>query len=358
MAGFNMFIVVAVVLVAVRFIHNFISNRNKLPLPPQPAGWPILGNTLEFIPEAKAGRMHTLLQKWAEIHGEVMRVQVGPTTNYYLNSDRAVKAIFDKDSASSSERPRWIVSNELLYNSWNVLLLNASDPRWKLQRKITHSEMMSIPMADAGLPFLYHETARFLHEVAHDPQAGLPGQDLWAQIGRYTYSNFAMQSFGFSIDSSDDPVIDYIHETGKRSIEGTLPGSHIVDILSILNTLPLWVKPWERKARAHFVDDIHWVRKRLLEVRKTPAEYTNSLLLRVLRDKKRLGISSDDEAAFLSLMLIIGAADTSRISTWSSLEAMMMFQTCRNNLRRKLTSSWETEFQSEKISRTANTSAR
>lgn len=39
---------------------------------------------------------------------------------------------------------------------------------------------------------------KFLHEVAHDPHAGTNYQDLWTQVGRYTYSNFAMQAFGFS----------------------------------------------------------------------------------------------------------------------------------------------------------------
>ncbi|KAL2283456.1 hypothetical protein FJTKL_09802 [Diaporthe vaccinii] len=80
-------------------------------------------------------------------------------TSYYLNSDQAVKALFDKSSAETSERPRWIVSNEQLCNKWNVLLLPASDARWKLQRKLIHSEMTSLPMANAGVPFLHFETA-------------------------------------------------------------------------------------------------------------------------------------------------------------------------------------------------------
>lgn len=109
------------------------ARSSRLPLPPKPPGWlPILGNTHDFIPAAKKGQMHTLLQKWASECGEIMRVQVGPTTNYYLNSDRAVKAIMDKAAALTSERPRWIVSNEQLCNQWNVLLLNGSDPRWKV----------------------------------------------------------------------------------------------------------------------------------------------------------------------------------------------------------------------------------
>jgi hypothetical protein len=46
---------------------------------------------------------------------------------------------------------------------------------------------------------LYYETSKFLDEVVHDPIAGTDKQDLWTQIGRYTYSNFAKQTFGFDV---------------------------------------------------------------------------------------------------------------------------------------------------------------
>lgn len=67
-----------------------------------------------------------------------------------------------------------------------------------------------------------------MHEVTHDPNAGTPAQDLWSQIGRYTYSNFAMQAFGFEIESAKDPAIPYIFHSGERMIQATLPGSAVV----------------------------------------------------------------------------------------------------------------------------------
>lgn len=64
----------------------------------------------------------------------------------------------------------------------------------------------------------------------------------------------------------------------------------------------------------------------MIQVQKEDNPHNNfSMLKRILVDEKRLGLSSNDEAAFLSLQLIIGAADTSRMSTWSFLEAMMMY---------------------------------
>lgn len=42
-----------------------------------------------------------------------------------------------------------------------------------------------------------------------------------------------------------------------------------------------------------------------------------------MQDKKLAGLEDEDEACYLMLMLLIGAADTSMMTTWSFLEAMM-----------------------------------
>lgn len=82
---------IGIVAVTILLFQRHLRTRKLLPLPPKPAGWPLIGNTVEFIAAAKRGEMHLLLQKWANQHGEIIRVQIGPVTNFYLNSDRAVK---------------------------------------------------------------------------------------------------------------------------------------------------------------------------------------------------------------------------------------------------------------------------
>lgn len=67
------------------------SGKDKVPLPPMPPGVPILGNLPEFIKAAAKGEMHLLLQKWAEEYGEILRLNLGPVTAYYVSSDIAVK---------------------------------------------------------------------------------------------------------------------------------------------------------------------------------------------------------------------------------------------------------------------------
>lgn len=39
----------------------------------------------------KEGTLHLLMEKWARQHGEIFRVRSGIVTEYFINSDKAVK---------------------------------------------------------------------------------------------------------------------------------------------------------------------------------------------------------------------------------------------------------------------------
>lgn len=304
---------------------RLIRSRNELPLPPGPRGPLLVGKLLEVIAASKKGEQHLLFQKWAREYGDLYKVDLEPCTQYMVNSDVAVKSIFDKSAAISSNRPLWLVSGEHICNNWNVLPLNANTPRWKQQRKITWANVGSVPKADAGLPFLHFETLKLLHDVVNEPAIQASGSALWNAIMKYTYSNFAIQLLGLDVPSSTDPAIDYIHETGVAQILGTLPGSYIVDVLPALDLLPIFLKPWQRAGRERFRRDLEWSVDKLERVKVMPdrSAIKDSLLCKIIEDEKHLGFESKEEGAYFCLMLTIGAADTSQISTWSFIEAML-----------------------------------
>lgn len=100
------FLSVVVVGLCIYVVFSHIKNRRRLPLPPKPRGLPVLGNTIDFVQAAKKNEIHLLLQKWAEQYGEIMRVQVGPMTSYYLNSDQAVKVSAPRQCRCFSRRQK------------------------------------------------------------------------------------------------------------------------------------------------------------------------------------------------------------------------------------------------------------
>lgn len=107
------------------------SGSMKKNLPPVPKGYPFLGNLLDVI--SAGGLLHLKMISWAQEHGEIIRVVLGPNTEYVINSDRACAAIFQKNAAVSSERPAWLVGQKYITNYESMDLLDASNPRWKVR---------------------------------------------------------------------------------------------------------------------------------------------------------------------------------------------------------------------------------
>ena len=315
------------------------NSKSGLPLPPSPPGSWLAGNLFELGQAVKQKRQHHLIAKWAREHGEVLRIRAGPVVQYYLNSDRAVKEIFERSSGVSSERPRWITSSEQICRNLNVLLLNSSNPRWKHHRKVTHNGLTSIPRADAGLAYLHYESGKFLHDAAELGAETTTGWQIYRMILRYTYSTFTSQIFGMDIPEDSDPVIQGIHETGKAQILGTLPFLSLVDAVPILDQLPLLLKPWERRNTQRFERDYRFGLEKLQRIRERRAngEAPDAFLPLVEANPDAFAFEGGpEEASYLAFMLVIGAADTSTISTWSFLEAMLLYPAVQERARSEI----------------------
>lgn len=153
---------------------------------------------------------------------------------------------------------------------------------------------------------------------------------------RALQGNFATQMFGMDVPNSSDPAINYIHETGVAQILGTLPGSYLVDIVPWLDKLPLFAKPWEKAGRDRFARDLAWSVEKLESQKAASARLEESLLAKIIEDNKHLGFGSKEEGAFFCLMLTIGAADTSQISTWSFIEAMLTYPAVQVKAREEI----------------------
>lgn len=323
----SLFLLSSVAYFTITYLFRLNAEKGLLPLPPAPPGRPLIGNLTDVLAATKAGELHLLFEKWARQYGDVYRVNLGLFDEYMINSDLAVKQVLDVPAGISANRPPWLVSRTHICNDWNVLLLDGDDPIWKHQRKVTWSNIGSIPRADAALPFLHFETLQFLHEVAHDVATQQSGPALWSAMLRYTYSLFATQMFGLHVPRSTDPAIEYIHETGLAQMLGTLPGYYMVEVLPFLDRLPMALKPWERRGRARFRRDLEWCVERLNRMKnmKDRSAIRESLMCKMIEDDNNLGFTCEEEGAYLCLMLTLGGADTTVISTWSFLEAMLEF---------------------------------
>ncbi|KAI1370242.1 cytochrome P450 [Hypoxylon crocopeplum] len=320
--GFAPWVVaVLTILLLVKVASDQFSSKR---IPPKPKGWPILGNLPDVM--KAGGLLHKTMINWAQEEGDIMRLVLGPKTEYLINSDRACQAIFNTNAAHSSERPFWLVGQKYITNYSSMDLLDASHPRWKLQRKIAAQNLTSAQRVDAGLPFLYHETLKFIHQIAHDPQAGTEKQaGLFESIGRYVYSTFCSQLFGLEISTNESKASQYIYESAIHEITSTVSGFYLADIFTWLDYLPLSFRPWAKHGMWRYNEDVEFVEARLEHVKKLveSGSAPDSFLTRVLTEKDKSGASHSD-AAYVALKLVAAASDTSRVSTWAFIEQMMM----------------------------------
>ncbi|CAG9953155.1 unnamed protein product [Clonostachys rosea f. rosea IK726] len=312
-------------IIGVLFLFQLVSATLwKNNLPPSPKGYPLVGNLPEIV---KAGGLfYKTMTRWAQEHGEVMRLVLGPNSEYIINSDRACQAVFTANSAATSERPFWHVGQKYFTNYQSMDLLDASNPRWKLQRKVTLQNLTSVQRLDNLFPFLYHETLKFIHEVAVDPDAGTEKQtQLFESLGRYVYSTFTSQLFGLEIPKTKSKASEYIWASGIDEITTTISGVYLADIFTWLDYLPLGLKPWAKKGITRFNADVDFVESRMAHAKELfdRGEAADSFLTRIFSDMDKAGITPSD-GAYFALKLVIAASDTSRISSWVFLEQMVM----------------------------------
>lgn len=231
-----------------------------------------------------------------------------------------------------------IVAREQMCNGLSMLNLDADNPKWKLARKVTWSNVGSISRANEGLQYLHYETLKFLYEVVSDKNLRESGSALTGALKRYTYSNFGLQMFGLDVPNLSDAAIDYIHETGTAQALATIPGFYLVDRFPILDKLPLFLKPWERDARERFRRDMRWVTDKLRRVQAMSDSkrsfIKDSLMSKIVEDEKNLGFPSKEEGAYLCLQLTIAGSDTSQVSVWCFLEAMMRYADVQKKAQR------------------------
>ncbi|KZT18583.1 cytochrome P450 [Neolentinus lepideus HHB14362 ss-1] len=90
-----------------------IFSERRLPLPPGPAQWPVVGNLFD-IPKVRPWLTY---HQWAKTYGEILSLNAMGKTVVVLNSARVARDLFEKDALKYSDRPQSVVATELGANS-------------------------------------------------------------------------------------------------------------------------------------------------------------------------------------------------------------------------------------------------
>ncbi|KAJ7720165.1 cytochrome P450 [Mycena metata] len=243
-------------------------NVSRLPLPPGPAKWPLVGNLFQ-IP---TGRQWDKYIEWSgQFNSDIIHLDAAGTSIVVISSMETVKDLFEKRSSLYSDRPRAVMLAELM--GWDFGL----GDRWRANRRLFH-ETFSV---GAGKQFYPQERAaahELLRRMLQDPQ-----RDIMAQFRHMAGALILDVTYGIKVLSTDDPWIKLAKEVMHAFSIAIIPGAFMVDTIPALKYVPDWMpgagfqrkaKQW-RKISLDLLEKPFAETKRQIEMGTAPASFTS-----------------------------------------------------------------------------------
>ncbi|KZT03181.1 cytochrome P450 [Laetiporus sulphureus 93-53] len=216
-------------------------HRPKRYLPPGPRGLPLVGNALQIPFEYQQDKF----AEWTNIYGDVIYVRVLQKHIVILNSARAARDLLEKRGAMYSDRPRFVLFNELIESfKPNMALLSYGD-EWRKHRKWFQMTLSSRVSLDSYRPMQRREVVILLSNMLQTPH------DFASHIKRYAAGVLMEISYGHTVTSVDDKFIRMADEAGAEILEIGGAGSALVDFFPVFKYVPTWLPgPGSFKRRA------------------------------------------------------------------------------------------------------------
>ncbi|KAI0070899.1 cytochrome P450 [Panus rudis PR-1116 ss-1] len=196
-----------------------IRSHRRLPLPPGPRGYPIVGNLLN-IPRLKPW---LTFKDWCNVYGDVVYLNLPMRPTIILGSAKAAFDLLEKRSDNYSDR-HLNAMTELSGWGFNFGLMRYSQ-RWRTHRRVFHqylNQHSSLQWRSVQVD----ESQKFLRRVLDD----LDNID----------GNTRLIIYGMHIESTDDYYMQIVRKASQGFSAIAVPGLYWVDYFPILRKLPEW----------------------------------------------------------------------------------------------------------------------
>ncbi|KAL2890628.1 O-methylsterigmatocystin oxidoreductase [Ceratocystis lukuohia] len=322
-------LLIAVAIAVISILRYFLPCRRTchLPLPPGPPGEPVIGH-LRIIPTDNPE--YAYMEWGRELKSDILSFRVLGQPIIVLNSVTAAVDLLDKRGANFSDRPRFILFEEM---GWGrILSFLPWGPKFRQHRKMLQRSFQKSSII--GYRSLQEsEAAILLRSFVSSPST-------WENsLRRYATAIVLRAGFGIPLLSKDSPWITIAEDASYALGHGGAPGGTPVDFFPFLRFLPSMFHDRSLK----FAHDWRWAIKKIHDApfaavtALAPGERQPSLITTLLA-QRQMEIDAGqtptlDEADIKGAAAAVYAAGQD--TTWSTLVVFILAMVLRLDIQRK-----------------------
>ncbi|KAF8191472.1 cytochrome P450 [Mycena galopus ATCC 62051] len=222
--------------------------RSKLPLPPGPTKWPVVGNlfdmpaTFEWI---------TFMEWSKKYNSDILHLNVAGQSIIVLSSAEAANDLLEKKASIYSDRARLPMVNELMGWDFALAFMKYGD-HWRAHRRLFHEVFNSVA-AQSFRPKEREVTNELLNDFLEKPD-----HDLLGHL-RHMAAKIVMSiAYGIDVLPANDPYVEWSDAAVEGLVTAIVPGRFLVDSFPFLKYVPAWfpgagfqrkAQNWRRLAR-------------------------------------------------------------------------------------------------------------
>ncbi|KAF9476783.1 cytochrome P450 [Pholiota conissans] len=204
--------------------------KSKLPLPPGPKGWPLIGNALDIPAEYEWKTYH----RWSqELGTDILHLNVAGTHLIILDTLETAADLMEKRSSIYSNRPILPMVTELMGYGFLLPFMDYGT-EWRQGRRLMDELLRPSSMGQFH-PHLLNITRRMLNKFLEDPES-----DAFDTI-RHVVGEIVMSiGYGLQVQPHNDPFVSTAKEATHTLSKASIPGAFLVDAFPILKYVPEW----------------------------------------------------------------------------------------------------------------------
>ncbi|OCH88084.1 O-methylsterigmatocystin oxidoreductase [Obba rivulosa] len=201
--------------------------HRKLPYPPGPRGWPVIGNVLDIPVSYPWITYRDLSLKY----GPIVYLQALGQSMVVLNTAKAASDLLEARSANYSDRSHSIMPS-FLGQDWNMGFL-LYGPRWRKHRRAIH-QYFNTGVIHRYQPVQLQKARQLLLRLLPDHTDVLPLVDF--TIG----ATIIQIAYGYVAEEVDDKYLKLVRNAAHEAINTLIPGKYLVEFLPFLQHIPAW----------------------------------------------------------------------------------------------------------------------